>query len=232
MSVERFRFGVGVGDRLLSSPWVIFCGKNDLYMGLRNMAHTLKLSIHGSGVCHFALTSRFWESGMKDALNPPSERALIRWHRAEVPRTGAAEVVSVLFPRDHQSLAGHKPPSKSFHLVPPAPSGMAVRVAIAESMEDPHTLELKLRRFGVPVGYYRFDDGRSLSVVMRPEPFDEPRLEKVRSGIGSGTTFDPSALPTKGETLKGFSMLALTAPRDGQPLHITEMHGISLSRAA
>ncbi len=232
MPSKSFRFGIGEDDRLMSSAWIIFPGKNDLYLGLRNMAHSVKISVHGSGVCQFALTEKYWEQARTIAVNPPSDRCLTRWHRAPVPDQGVVEVLSIWFPSAHHSKSGQKPPAKGFTLIKPAPSGKAVRVTIAESMENTESLERTLLRFGLPIVYYKFDNGRTLSIVMRLEVFDESRLHQIRSGSGTGTTFDPSDAPAKGETKSGLSMLAMTEAHDGQPLHIAELHGINLERVA
>lgn len=115
MAIDKFRFGVGNENGLLSSVWIAFANRNDVYIGLRSMAQSLKLSIHGnegSRVCQIALTNKYWEEMGALATPPMANRSLQRWKRADPPKSGATEIVTIWFPRDHQSQRTEQPPKK------------------------------------------------------------------------------------------------------------------------
>src|SRR5687767_2729002 len=77
--MDRFRFGIGAGNVLLSSIWIVFTRRNDVYVGVRTFAASVKLSIHGSGVSQLALTPRYWEEVGAKAVRALPDRSFARW---------------------------------------------------------------------------------------------------------------------------------------------------------
>lgn len=228
MAAPRLRFGIGVGPALFSSLWIIISRGNDLYLGVRNITGRLKLSIHGSGICHVALENDYWKTVGGMAGLP--DRTIVRWRR-KAPDEGPREVVSILFPRDFQvpRLGGF--PAKPVIKIPPAQLGMAVHLRLFETYLKPDDkLRAALSHFGMPVGHFAFDDGRSFLISAGPEHFDRQSVAHLTSGKGPLRLFDPGGAPAPGEALKGLSCLAWTDPHEEVGITMVELHGISIRR--
>jgi hypothetical protein len=214
----------------MSSIWVLFNQRNEVYVGVRHLAGTMKLSLHSSGVCQLALTQQYWNGLDTKEKGFLPDRSLARWKRKCAPIEGAVEVMSVWFPRDWQKGRLADLPSKPIFMIEPASPSQAVRLGLFETRESPTTLEDKLGKLGLPVGYIALDDGRSFSIVVRHEAFNPECIANVVQGSGRAHLFDSNAAPRPGEVLQGLTALAFDRPADGEPLRLVEVTGIALQR--
>lgn len=232
---STFRFAIGVGDLRLSSIWSLVANKTDVYVGVRSLMGSFKMSIHGAEGyrrCHIALTKEYWPN-VAEKIEPPMEsRDFNAWAMPSC-NGGAAEIASIWFPRDHQLKDAGKitaKPSKPVHMLPPAPPGRAVRLRLLEMRESP----TRVTNYGSDtvqlLGHFDLDDGRKIALVYGREKFDASRLRLVRKGQGGGRLFDPDTALAPGETLSDLAAVAWAEPEDGASIHITELHGFSLSR--
>jgi hypothetical protein len=84
-SDKAYRFAVGDQDSPRSSIWRLWSNSDEIYLGVRSKAGIFKLSFHGSGVCHFALTSQFAEEVSEQLKLTRQERTISRWRRSVAP---------------------------------------------------------------------------------------------------------------------------------------------------
>lgn len=231
-----FRFAIGAGNLRLSSIWSAKANKCDLYIGVRSLMGSLKLSIHGADDyrrCHIALTDRYWDQASEKISPPMESRDFAVWDMPPISEKGANEVVSIWLPRNHYRKSEQVTlnPKKPICFLPPAPPDSSVRLRFLESREAVVSLLPKLQLLGRPVGNFQFDDGRNIAMTMSIETFDAALLESVRQGQGHGTIFNKEAAPATGQTISDLSAIAWTEPADGQAIHLAELNGISLRRS-
>ena len=98
--VVRFAVGNTAGQR--SSVWRVWKSrtKDDVYLAPRPMAHSLKGSLHASGLCYFSITSDKYAQ-MADSGSAPHKRAFVRWHRPSTPKNAFVCATKLLFPSEY-----------------------------------------------------------------------------------------------------------------------------------
>lgn len=129
MSDTSFRFGVGGADQPRSAIWRLWSlpKKSDVYLSARAVAGVVKVSIHGSGVCQFGLTSAYAASQGID-----STKRL--WERWTMPKSsgGPSIPLRLLFPvaslRD--GLPSRGTPGKPLYWAEPVAGADAVEFAL------------------------------------------------------------------------------------------------------
>ncbi len=231
---DTLRVAIGAGNLRLSSIWSIKAKRRDLYVGVRNIMGSLKLSVHGAEDyrrCQIALTKEYWARSAEE-INPRLPgRELASWSMPQIPEVGAAEIVSIWLPRNHLRKRAEKvnvDARRPILFIAPARPSAAVRIRLHEAKKlDADTLSF-LRDCGVLIGHFEFDDQRIIAVSARLEEFDSSRLRNVLGGEGSGTTFRDVLRP--GQTIVDLSGVTWTKPVDGQMVHLTEVHGLALRR--
>ena len=229
---QRLRFAIGVGDYAFSSIWFIQQQKEDLDLGVGRLGGFLKVSLHGSGVSQYALTSEY-AAKLVPSGRPADGRSFVRWRRPLPSAPPSKEVSAILFPFDlrlnpAQLIA--KKPNKPVQVIPPAPIGSAVRLTIVESSVDPRAwLSSTIGRWST-LGIWSVKDNRHFCAMYRSEVFDEESLAMVREGQGTPSFFEPQNLPNVGETLAGRSAHVFNNPTPTEPLQIVEVHGIAVQR--
>ena len=232
----KFRFGIGAGHYRLSSIWSIVADKCDLYVGVRIMMGSLKLSIHGAEDyrrCHIALTKDYWKTAAQRSSPRMDNRDFAVWDMPSIPDKGATEVVSIWFPRNYHLKEAKQvgsSPEKSIVLFPVAPPDAAVRIRLFEGRELPSTLLPTIKNLGTPLGKFELDDGRNFVLVFSIEDFDSKHLEPILRGQGRGTIFDQDKVPKSGETVRDLAAVMWTEPQDGKAIHLAEVHGFNLRR--
>lgn len=231
-----FRFAIGAGNLRLSSIWSAKANKCDLYIGVRSLMGSLKLSIHGAEGYrrgHIALTKEYWGQASEKISPPMESKDFAVWAMPPIPERCATEVVSIWLPRNHQRKLAEQvtlDPKKPIFFLPPAPPDAAVRLRLLESREDVLSLLPKIQLLGHPLGNFEFDDGRNITLTMSIEDFDPALLESVRRGQGRGTIFNKEAAPAQGQTIGDLSAIVWTEPADGRAIHLAELHGLALRR--
>lgn len=215
-------------DRPRSSLWRAFHHGDDVYIAPRNIAGSLKLSVHRDGNCQYGTTSVYVRKAREQGSTEfPS---LVRWRRPATPESGATHVMSILFPTDFLRSADIPPPSKFKLALQLAPSGRAVEVMLFYSKDDPAVPEAALRRRGIiAFGYMTLPCGEVAVLAARHVAFDPkfvPDLEslsgKMRPLLGS---------PRPGERFDdAHAILLHKKPSDGGVLHLAEINGLSVHR--
>jgi hypothetical protein len=89
---HAIRFGVGTADKPYAPAWRIWAQRSDVYLSARDIAGTLKISLHESGEWVTQFTT---QSGIK--IDGASRR-VIRWQRPEPFADGWVQGPSVVVP--------------------------------------------------------------------------------------------------------------------------------------
>lgn len=125
------RFGVGHPDRLQSGVWRVWAdqGKSDVYVAVRTIAGTFKVSLHESGACNASITRQAFEKdlGVVEALE--GGRHIDQWHR----RTHTGSLLSIplriAFPESELRWRSAKSPQDTeVQWLPPPPGGHSIDV--------------------------------------------------------------------------------------------------------
>jgi hypothetical protein len=192
---------------------------------------SLKISLHGSGVCRVALTDRLYSALPGIGLSQPAGRALIKWNRAEIPERGAVHLMSAIFPSDHLVLpeptATYRKPLLIFG---DPPAGRAIEFGFFVSRENLFAMEERFLRIGKPIVGSLLDDGNTVTVVVRETDFDPsvlPPQERLESS--TCTVLSPELYAIQG-VQGGFGGLFWTKPKDGEALFLYEIGELSLRR--
>jgi len=127
-----------------SECWSIFTNKNDVYLTGNAYKQTLKLSLHGSGVCQIALLESFFEEQVAWRDEGPEHRAILRWKRLPTPLFQGQCAASIMF-ASYDFWPEHDPikSSKKYIALEPPGKNFARRVDVVFSRVDPtHIAEL------------------------------------------------------------------------------------------
>ena len=121
-----------------SECWSIWTNKNDVYLAGSFYKDTLKVSLHGSGVCQVALLDEFFEKHVRGRDQGPEYRSILRWKRLPTPKERGQVAATILFASyEFWPEAEAIPASKTYTALPPPPDMYAVMVDIAFSLNDP-----------------------------------------------------------------------------------------------
>lgn len=214
--LDKFRFAVE-RDGQFSQMWFMHVRGSDVYLGALPTQGAVKVTLHASRECHVK------------AHEPSGETILSRWRRAATPADGAVHVLSVDFPTDLTFRWGpmrRLRPNRKALTISAAPPGHSVEFALFYSREPPTTLEPKLAGFGTPSISADMPSGEYVSVVVRHgRPFDPARVP-LDGRTMAGTI--PVLAP--GQALENASMVAWSEPKDGRPMWLTNVQGLTVRR--
>ena len=231
---NKLRF-VANGPRGHSTVWSAIGQDDDYYVGSRSNMGTMKISLHALGgknyrVCRLALDKAYFEKLRSLGLALPADRAFVKWKQPPAPDIGATPAVILVFPTDYMTLntppSNYKKPLVTFQCNNP---GMAVEVGFFYSREPASILEPKLLEIGKPIFRTELSTGESVSLVMREAPFDPtviPHSEQFN--MTPGYVLDPD-FPV-GVTMQDLTAALWNAPKDGEPLRIIEISGLTVTR--
>ena len=230
ISRDILRFACGKPSERHSSVWAAWGRKSDYYIGARGVLASSKISLHGSGVCRFALTERHFALLAERGLPQPEDRPFVKWRRSPTPQIGAVLTVVLVFPTDYMTLeaptSSHRKPVFMFEA---ARSGMAVEVGFFHSREPAESVEPKFLEIGKPVFRTDLDDGESVSIVVREVAFDPATLPSTdQFNAGGARLLDPDC--PIGVEMKNLTAMLWNAPNDGEALRIVEVGGLSAVR--
>lgn len=125
------RFGVGYPDRLQSGVWRVWAdpGKSDVYVAIRTIAGTFKVSLHESGDCNASITQQACEKDPRLVEALGGRRHIDQWHR----RTHTGSLLSIplriAFPESElRWRSGKSPQGTEVQWLPPPPGGHSIDV--------------------------------------------------------------------------------------------------------
>jgi hypothetical protein len=191
---DKFRFGVFEKD-LFSNLWIAFASGNEFYLGVRSLVgERMKVSFHGSGICHVKLA-------LKEAVETK-----LRWKRRPTPPTGVLHVATVCFPGGYNK--GLKPargrPKKPLFGIEAAPGGEVIEFGFFFSRDPMKVTEegFSKAKVGLPMVRIELPNGEAVSVVSRKVRMDTETKAALRDW-----RFPAEALPDipKGSTVENVS---------------------------
>jgi hypothetical protein len=227
----NFRFAVGSIEAGYSATWTAFGRGSEYYIGARSMMGGSKISLHQSGICRVALTEEQFKMLPNDGLAQPSDRAIVKWKRQPTPKIGASHAASIIFPTEFLKLPEPRGTAKKPLIIfGAAPQGKAVEIGFFYSREDSTTLEPKFFNIGYPIVCTTLDNGETITVVARETNFDRSTLpcqDRLDKSSGIILSKEVHETQNKMENLMG---MFWNNPKDGQPLMLVEVGGMSLRR--
>jgi hypothetical protein len=229
-SRDKVRFAFGKPDGCHSGVWSALGRKGDYYIGARSIFSSTKISLHRSGICRLALTEKHFKLLAERGLAQPEDRPFVKWRRPPAPQIGAALAVVLVFPSPYMTLAepvsSTRKPVLTFEA---ARDGMAAEVGFFYSREDASSLEAKFLDIGKPILRTDLDNGESVWIVVREAAFDPAVIPSVDQFNGTGGRLLDPDFPIGIERPNLTAMLWNT-PKNGEPLRIIEISGLSLTR--
>jgi len=231
LATKGLRFAIGRPGSAHSDIWCAFWNKSDYYIRARSIFGSTKISLHASGICRMALTEKHMTLLHQQGIAPPDDRALVKWRRPPAPESGAHLAVVLVFPTDHLDLDNPewKDSNKPLLLFESAASGKAVELGFFYSREPKETLEPRFMEIGKPLFYTDLDNGEFVWLVAREWDFDStsiPTAEQFNMGTSTSLL---DAIPT-GSERRNLTAILWNAPKDGEPLRIIEIGGITVTR--
>jgi hypothetical protein len=234
---DKIRFAVGKPGAGHSSVWSALGQKDNYYIGARSVLSKKKISLHGFNgkdyrVCRLALDKTHFELLSKRGVALPEDRVFVKWNLPRAPREGAAPAVILVFPTDHMTLdAPMSSEQKPVLIFNAARAGMAVEVGFFYSREPATSLEPKFLAIGTPIFRTDLDSGEAVSIVAREAPFDSTVIPPTdQLYVNGGYMLDPD-FPV-GIKKQNLTATLWNAPKDGEPLRIIEISGLSAIRNA
>lgn len=213
--MDKFRFAVEKDGAGCSNMWFAEQKGRDLYLSARAANNTVKVSLHGTGVCHIK------------GRGPRGEETLSRWYRAPTPDVGAVHALSVVFPTDltHNWRPLEKlKQNKVAVTLPAAPAGHAIEFQFSFTRELPAVFEPRILLPDFPVVFFDLPSGEYIWVSARCVTFGSAQIP---TGVQKAT--GTLSMPPSGE-LKNVAMIGWTEPRDGAPVWVTNIQGITIRR--
>lgn len=220
---DGYSFATGSADGLRSSVWRIFRRNNEVYVAPRSVANAMKLSLHSSRVCRFAVTEQHYQWMAEQGLEQPPDRLLVKWNRPETPEYGTLLLATIIMPTDFLRAFGDVPNRRMIWFEPP-PSGMAIKAGLFLSQERVEKIEASVPDGTCPVVYTHLPNGETVSLMARAVPFDTADFMKRYSGRRGSATFFTSNQDVGGDTLRVFY---LNDPTDDGFLQIIDVAGVT-----
>lgn len=205
--IKQIRFAVGAANTDHSSIWMLWAqdaesgraSHSDVYLATRNLAGTVKVSLHESGRWQWSLTSEFAQTASgEDVVSQSRGRHFSIWDRP--PEFAAAHTLAfrVFFPRSELRPLRHQAMTKPVTWIPAPEHGHYIDVAILLGPHtDPHEWPGKDAMGTQLVDYIRLSSHETVFVVWQELPvYDgmETQLAQLKADISSqhgGQMYDP-----------------------------------------
>lgn len=133
----RLRFVVGTEEGPWSGTWIAWAnqGKGDVYVANRSIAGDLKVSLHQSGECRFALTSQHLKK--PNAIAGPDDRKPVAWQMTEnVGMPGVSRPLAINIPSTELTDTVPPPKKAPVLFIPPAPEGQMTEIGFVFTRQD------------------------------------------------------------------------------------------------
>lgn len=125
----EIRLGVGVPYGLCSAIWRFWTTKkSDVYFSPRNLAATIKFSLHASGHCVAAFTSPFQDHLGGESKMPGGNRRFDAWWRVVGARSGVSAPCQVVFPKQELRVRQQPDLARNVQWLAPPPPDHALHV--------------------------------------------------------------------------------------------------------
>jgi hypothetical protein len=226
---DKLRFAVGKPAVGHSGIWFAWNTQSEFYLGARGIFGNTKISLHKSGRCRLAITKEAERSVDPQALPAQGDRAFIKWNRPPAPAQGAHLAVLLCFPTDYlRSPAPDGSTRKPVLIFEAARPSKAIQLGFFFSCEDATTLEPKFLEIGKPIFHWGLPNGEAVWLVARESDFDATVVPEASAWTRSMRVLDPAGVPAPGEELNNLNAVLWNTPREGDPLQIIEIGGLTL----
>lgn len=133
---SKLRFAISGRDpnKISSAVWSCFRNGDDIYIAPSSSSGTIKISLHASGICRYALTSQL------ASHNPPlpsSDRVISKWKRGSCAGVQHSHALSIKIATTSDWPEYEKINNKKVTFLPRAPSNYCTEIAIFYSESDP-----------------------------------------------------------------------------------------------
>jgi len=160
---------------LKSEIWTAWTSRNDVYIGGRETAGVLKISLHESGVCNFSFSSEFMSSGPPV---PTGSRKIVSWKREShegIEHTNPFKMFFILV------NGGTERPSqvKDVVLLPDAPTGFCTEVAVFYSETDPRLWSNPIWPASNIIKVFELENGHFSSLRRRVFPLPDEQFQRI-----------------------------------------------------
>ena len=235
---DAIRFWIGDESIRRSAIWRIWTGKttSDVYIAPSNLGGVQKLSLHGTGICQVAITKEYWDKLVAEGKEAGLRRATPRWRRPETPKSGVALAALLRFPTDF--LKGATPiesvkRGKKRFFFDLADAGMSVDIGVFFSLQSANDVKSALQTWGNVLFHADLPSGERMWICGRRAPFDPAWIpEDSIFSKGPGKIYVGEDVLPVGRTLSDLSMSLWSDPKDGEPIVLAELTGVSLTRNA
>jgi len=123
-----FRFCVGGVSAPCSSIWKVYVRGDDIYIFSSSLGTDAKVSIHGSGFCHWVVSAEWFVRRGLEFRN--RDRHIVKWMRNNPQPARAAHVFRLLFPESELRVRPALPHEKRVAWITPPPRGAALELEI------------------------------------------------------------------------------------------------------
>jgi hypothetical protein len=127
---NAFRFCVGTPNGPRSAVWRVWNprGKNDVYVAVRALGGTAKVSLHADGQCNASLTQDFVRRHPGVGKRLTRGRHFYQWKRDTFLVRTAQLVMWVAIPASELRVTGHRKDDRDVVWIPAPPSSASVNV--------------------------------------------------------------------------------------------------------
>jgi hypothetical protein len=173
MAVREFvvRFAVAREGQIVSSIWRVWKGRNNdnIYLAPRNVAGSIKVSLHANRYCHVAVTKQQWILTNGDTTKRP---ALVSWIRPDTATEDWIVGASFLFaPELLFPVQTDMTIDADTYLIEAPTLGRAIIVDLIFSRLPPGTLKLEPEIAG-ELGHTKLQSGEYFAVIGSLIDFD------------------------------------------------------------
>jgi hypothetical protein len=196
MARDAIRICIGPWKGRYSSMWRIWGSSNsdDIYLAVRSLAQSLKISLHQSGDFRAAFTEQYSTKITKEGKDRKFDRAFMKWTKIPVPEGTIMQALDIHFPLEALSLVTQPRPikgRKQFILTPDEGSlrdndSVTVKVLFHRAHPESEVIKRAFAKQAImPMFWVELRNGEYVSFVSqytKQLPFDLKAAEGQKIG--------------------------------------------------
>ena len=201
LKLDAIRFCIGPWKGRYSSIWRIWSnpGSDDIYLGVRCLLQSLKISLHQSGKFRAAFVESYHDRLVADGKDPSGDRAFMKWDKIAVTGGTIMQALDIHFPLSTLSLSEEPSPikSKKQFILKPHEESLSVNdtVTVKILFHKAHPESDVIRRaFAnrniIPMFWLELANGEYVSFVSAytkklPIDFEKKEMQKFANQMGN-----------------------------------------------
>ena len=231
--VDKVRFHiVDDRDRPCSSAWYVSSNSTGLYVGVRLLGNSHKLSLHTGPSCdgndsQYGLTRNAALRELADGPKPIPP--LRRWKRPSPKPNEIVEVAIIDFPTDFlRANSGPLSTGKAKIAIQVAEPGHAIRASIFASHDEPTRYGNILAKGGFfPLYWVCVSEDCYFTLSFRVVPFDRTTMPMAPSGM-----HPLRGAPKPGRSISTAAAIFSSDPKDGEPIYLAQAMGLTVTNTS